>query len=159
MPSDIRYLAISHAHGDHVGNVDMFPQATLLVQEAEYLDPLGAPNFKPDQPVVKAEGDYDVFGDGSVMLISTPGHSPGHQCLLVKMPQTVAILFSGDSPHTQANWDTHRTPNQGTSAAQALALASLDRMAEVLQQYNATLWIGHETTEVPLRNYSPAYYE
>ena len=48
-PSDIRYLALSHSHGDHVGNVDMFPQATLLVQKAEYdwKDPLGLPRFNP----------------------------------------------------------------------------------------------------------------
>src|SRR5215475_6103540 len=80
-PADIRYLALSHSHGDHVGNADLFPQATLLVQKAEYEwpDPLGVPRFKPEMKVVKAEGDHDVFGDGSVVLISTPGHSPGHQ--------------------------------------------------------------------------------
>src|SRR4051812_1292314 len=101
-PSDIKYLALSHSHGDHVGNVNLFPQATLVVQKAEYEwpDPRGVPRFPAGQPVVKAEGDHDVFGDGSVTLISTPGHSPGHQCLLVKLPKTGAILLSGDAVHT-----------------------------------------------------------
>ena len=153
-PTDIRYVTISHAHGDHVGNVDMFPQATLLVQKAEYLDPQGKPRFNPAQKVVQAEGDHDVFGDGSVMLISTPGHSPGHQCLLVKMPKTGALMFTGDAVHTKANWDNHRTANDN-----AQSLASLDRMAAVLKQHNAALWIGHEPTEVAQRKYAPAYYE
>jgi hypothetical protein len=83
-PSDINYVALSHQHGDHVGNLDLFPQSTLVVQKAEYewVPPVGPRRFKPEQPAIKAEGDHDVFGDGSVVLISTPGHTPGHQCLL-----------------------------------------------------------------------------
>src|SRR5450432_3149531 len=58
-PSDIRYLALSHWHPDHVGNLNLFPQATLVVQKAEYdwVQPLGGPRFEPEQPVIKAEGD------------------------------------------------------------------------------------------------------
>ena len=90
-PSDIKYVAISHTHPDHIGNVTMFPQSMLLVQKAEYEwpSPVG-PRFKPDHPVTKLEGDHDVFGDASVVIISTPGHTPGHQSLLVKLPQTGA---------------------------------------------------------------------
>src|SRR5262245_26280331 len=118
-PSDIRYLVLSHSHGDHVGNVDLFPDATLVVQKAEYdwPDPLGVPRFKPGMKVLKAEGDHDVFGDGSVMLISTPGHTPGHQNLLVKMPKTGTLMFTGDSVHTKANWDNKRTPLQNFNPA------------------------------------------
>src|SRR5262249_37955033 len=68
-PSDIHYVALSHQHGDHVGNLDLFPQSTLVVQKAEYewVPPVGPRRFKPGQPVIKAEGDRDVFGDGSVV--------------------------------------------------------------------------------------------
>src|SRR5712671_73203 len=158
-PSDINYLALSHSHGDHVGNVKLFAQSTLLVQKAEYEwpDPLGVPRFPPGQLVKKAEGDHDVFGDGSVLLISTPGHSPGHQCLLVKLPRTGAILLSGDAVHTKANWDNKRAPVQNHNHAQSLA--ALERMAAVLKEHNAQLWIAHEPSEVALRNYAPAYYE
>jgi glyoxylase-like metal-dependent hydrolase (beta-lactamase superfamily II) len=158
-PSDIRYLALSHSHPDHVGNLNLFPQATLVVQKAEYdwVQPFGGPRFKPEQPAIKAEGDHDLFGDGSLMLISTPGHSPGHQCLLVRLPKTGAVLLSGDAVHTRANWDSHRVPERNFNMAQSLA--SLDRMAAVLKENNAQLWIGHEIAEVPLRKYAPAYYE
>ncbi len=74
-PADIKYLAVSHTHPDHIGNVELFPQSMLLVQKAEYEwpNPLGVGRFKPEHPVTKLEGDYDVFGDGSVTIIATPG--------------------------------------------------------------------------------------
>jgi N-acyl homoserine lactone hydrolase len=158
-PSDINYLALSHSHGDHVGNVDTFAQATLVVQKAEYdwPGPDGKPRFNAAQKAIKAEGDRDLFGDGSVVLISTPGHSPGHQCLLVRLPKTGAVLLSGDAVHSRANWDGRRAPERNFSVPQSLA--SLDRMAAVLKENNAQLWIGHEASEGPLRNYAPAYYE
>jgi N-acyl homoserine lactone hydrolase len=158
-PSDIGYLALSHSHGDHVGNLDAFAAATLVVQKAEYdwPGPDGKPRFNPTQKVIKAEGDRDLFGDGSLTLIATPGHTPGHQCLLVKLPKTGAVLLSGDSVHSRANWDNHRAPERNFNVPQSLA--SLDRMAAVLKANNAQLWIGHEASEVPLRKYAPAYYE
>src|SRR5437868_43449 len=79
--SDIKAMAVSHTHPDHVGNVEMFPALMLYVQKAEYDWP-GAnntPRFKPEHPVTKLEGDRDLFGDGSVIILSTPGHTPGHQ--------------------------------------------------------------------------------
>ena len=84
-PADIKYVAVSHTHPDHIGNVELFPQAMLLVQKAEYEwpNPLGVGRFKAEHPVTKLEGGYDVFSDGSVTIISTPGHTPGHQSLLV----------------------------------------------------------------------------
>src|SRR3984957_8377434 len=109
-PADIKGMAISHTHPDHIGNVELFPQVMLYVQKAEYEWPGegGAPRFKPEHPVTKLEGDHDVFGDGSVMIISTPGHTPGHQALLVRLPKTGAVMLSGDAVHLKANWDNRR---------------------------------------------------
>lgn len=155
-PDEIRYLAISHAGGDHIGNVGMFPKATLLVQKAEYerKNEAGTPAFEPEQPVLKAEGDFDVFGDGSVKLIFTPGHTPGHQCLLVKLPKTGAILLSGDVAHTKYDWDNHKTNTDSP-----MSLAALDRAAQVLKENKAEIWIGHEDGEVAKRKYAPAFYQ
>ena len=77
-PADIKGMAISHTHPDHIGNVELFPQVMLYVQKAEYEWPGedGAPRFNPEHPVTKLEGDRDVFGDGSLVIISTPGIRP-----------------------------------------------------------------------------------
>src|SRR5262249_10310523 len=99
-PSDVTYVAISHTHGDHVGNVGLFPSATVVIREAEYdwaLTQPVKPAFGTAQPIERLAGDRDVFGDGSVVILSTPGHSPGHQSLLVVLPKTGAVVLSGDA--------------------------------------------------------------
>src|SRR3954451_24450954 len=84
-PADITYVAVSHTHGDHVGNIAQFPSSTVLIQGAEYdwaMAGQNKPAFAASQEIQKLAGDHDVFGDGSVTIISTPGHTPGHQSLL-----------------------------------------------------------------------------
>ncbi len=158
-PSDVKFLAISHTHPDHIGNVEMFPQSMLLVQKAEYAwpSPLGVGRFKAEHPVKQLEGDYDVFGDGSVTILSTPGHTPGHQSLLVKLPKTGAILLSGDAVHFKDNWDKRRVPAGNTDKDKTLA--SMDRMAAVMAKENAQLWINHDKAQSETLKHSPGFYE
>lgn len=158
-PSDIKYLAISHTHPDHIGNVEMFPQSMLLVQKVEYEwpSPLGVGRFKAEHPVKQLEGDYDVFGDGSATIISTPGHTPGHQSLLVKLPKTGAILLSGDAVHFKDNWDKRRVPAGNVDKEKTLA--SMTRMAEIIAKENAQLWINHDKAQAETLRHSPGYYE
>lgn len=157
-PSDIKYLAVSHTHPDHVGNVTLFPQAMLLVQKAEYdwPSPVG-PRFKPDHPVTKLDGDHDVFGDGSVTIISTPGHTPGHQSLLVKLPKAGAVLLSGDAVHFRENWENRRVPE--TNDSQDKSAASMRRMADVMAKEKAQLWINHDKAQRDGQKLSPEFYE
>src|SRR3989441_5235582 len=80
-PTRITHVAVSHTHGDHVGNIALFPSSTVLIQAAEYDWAIAGPNkpaFSTTQTIKKLEGDHDVFGDGSVTIVSTPGHTPGH---------------------------------------------------------------------------------
>ncbi len=158
-PADIKFVAISHTHPDHIGNVELFPQATLLVQKAEYEWPgaKGAPRFKPEHPVMKLEGDHDVFGDGSVMILSTPGHTPGHQSLLVKLPKTGVVVLSGDAVHFQKNWDNRRVPEANVDKEKTLA--SMDRIADAMAKEKATLWINHDKAQRDGLKLAPAYYE
>src|SRR5258705_3114936 len=130
-PSDLKYLAISHTHPDHIGNVELFPQTMLLVQKAEYdwPSPLG-PRFKPEHPVTKLDGDHDVFGDGSVTIFSTPGHTPGHQVLLVKLPKSGAVMLSGDAVHFRYSLEKRYVPSNNTDRDQTMA--SYRRIQELL---------------------------
>ena len=158
-PADIKYVAISHSHPDHVGNVEMFPQAMLLVQKAEYdwPNPLGVGRFKPEHPVMKLEGDYDVFADGSVTLLATPGHTPGHQSLLVKLPKTGAIVLSGDAVHFQSNWDNRRVPSINTDKDKTAA--SMQRIADVMAKEHAQLWINHDAAQRKTLKLAPELYD
>jgi N-acyl homoserine lactone hydrolase len=157
--ADIRFLAVSHTHPDHIGNVELFPQAMLLVQKAEYEwpSPFGVGRFKPEHPVTKLTGDHDVFGDGSVTIISTPGHTPGHQCLLVKLPKTGAILLSGDAAHFKENWENRRVPSLNTDKEQTLA--SMQRMAQIMAEQHAALWINHDKAQSDQQKHSPQFYD
>ena len=158
-PGDIKYLAISHTHPDHIGNVTLFPQSMLLVQKAEYEwpTPLGAGRFKPEHPVTKLEGDKDVFGDGSVIIISTPGHTPGHQSLLVKLPNTDAVLLSGDAVHFKSNWDNRAVPSMNFDKDKTVA--SMQRMADILAKEKAQLWINHDKAQRDSLKMAPSFYD
>jgi N-acyl homoserine lactone hydrolase len=158
-PSDIQAMAVSHTHPDHIGNVEMFPTTMLYVQRAEYDWP-GAnnePRFKPEHPVTKLEGDRDVFGDGSVTILSTPGHTPGHQSLLVRLPHTGAVVLSGDAVHFKSNWDNRAVPSLNFSKEQTLA--SMQRISEVLTKEDAQLWINHDKAQGDSLKMSPEFYD
>jgi glyoxylase-like metal-dependent hydrolase (beta-lactamase superfamily II) len=117
---DITYVALSHTHGDHIGNVRLFPNSTVLMQRAEYawISSPDGPNDNVNQLKALArkllgtpkhlkllEGDTDVFGDGSVTLVSTPGHTPGSQSLLVHLKNSGFIILSGDVVHLEENFE------------------------------------------------------
>jgi glyoxylase-like metal-dependent hydrolase (beta-lactamase superfamily II) len=158
-PDDVKAMAVSHTHPDHSGNVELFPQATLYVQKAEYDWP-GAnnePRFKPSHPVEQLAGDKDVFGDGSVTILSTPGHTPGHQSLLVKLPKTGAVILSGDVVHFKDNWDNRRVPGMNVNKDQSAA--SMQKIADTLAREKAQLWINHDKAQRDSQKMSPEFYD
>jgi N-acyl homoserine lactone hydrolase len=158
-PPDIKGLAISHTHPDHIGNVEQFPQVMLYVQKAEYEWPGegGAPRFNPNHPVTKLDGDHDVFGDGSVVIVSTPGHTPGHQSLLVRLPKTGAVVLSGDAVHFKDNWDNRRVPGMNFNKDQTVA--SMQRIADILAKEHGQLWINHDKPQTDSQKKPPEFYE
>ncbi|MGH6769491.1 MAG: N-acyl homoserine lactonase family protein [Xanthobacteraceae bacterium] len=158
-PADIKFIAASHTHGDHIGNVALFPQSMLLVQKAEYEWPAagGKPRFNPAHPVTQIVGDHDVFGDGSAVLLATPGHTPGHQSILLRLKNTGAILISGDAAHFQENWDLRRVPSFNFDVAKSLA--SMERIAAIVASTKAQLWIHHDKVQSDVQKKSPAFYD
>jgi N-acyl homoserine lactone hydrolase len=158
-PGDVKMMAVSHTHPDHTGNVELFPQAMLYVQKAEYDWP-GAnnePRFKPSHPVELLAGDKDVFGDGSVTILSTPGHTPGHQSLLVKLPKTGAVVLSGDAVHFKDNWDNRRVPSMNANKDQSAA--SMQKIADTLSKEKAQLWINHDKVQRDSQKMAPEFYD
>lgn len=159
-PDQITFVAVSHTHGDHVGNVDMFPKSTLLIQKAEvdwaFADGKQPP-FKKDRPMKQIAGDLDVFGDGSAVILSTPGHTPGHQSLLVHLPKTGYVVLTGDLAHFKDNWDNDRVPSMNTSADQTHA--SHAKVVKVLADKKAKLWINHDKATSAAQKHSPQYYD
>lgn len=158
-PDDIKAMAVSHTHPDHTGNVELFPQSVLYVQKAEYDWPgtNNAPRFKPSHPVELLAGDKDVFGDGSVTILSTPGHTPGHQSLLVKLPKTGAVVLSGDAVHFRDNWDNRRVPSMNTDKDQSTA--SMQKIADTLGKEKAQLWINHDKAQRDSQKMAPEFYD
>lgn len=173
-PSDIKFVGISHTHPDHIGNAEMFPAVPFLIQKAEYdyyfaagktgiakpaSDP--RPTFLKEHPVTLVQEDLDVFGDGSVMIVYTPGHTPGHQSCLVHLTKTGWILLSGDAVHLQENWDNRRIPYFPTMPPEQKIQTqlSMQRMADLISFYHAQLWINHEKTQSDKLKHAPAFYE
>ena len=161
-------IAFSHTHGDHVGNANYFTKATLYMQEPEYAAAFGANpskfGFDPStyeklraNPVMKLNGDYDVFGDSSVMILSTPGHTPGHQSLLVRLPKRGPVVLSGDMTHFQENWVNRRVPANNFSKEQSVQ--SMEKVAALLAASKAQLWINHDKAQSAGIPKSPKYVE
>jgi N-acyl homoserine lactone hydrolase len=170
-PSDITYLALSHNHYDHSANSNSFAGSTWLVQKAERAAMF--PDNPPPNPSNAAlrfsalksskttllDGDYDVFGDGSVVIIATPGHTPGHQSLFVNLAKTGPVVLSGDLYHYPAERtlkDFTPFANLGNPDMETKSKAKLEAL---LKEKRATLWIQHDIVADAKLKKSPAYYD
>jgi glyoxylase-like metal-dependent hydrolase (beta-lactamase superfamily II) len=157
-PDQIKYVGISHYHADHTGQVSSFPKATLLIGQKEW-EAITAPKpaqgvyYKPFESWIKGDSkvepqplDKDVFGDGSVIILRTPGHTPGHQSLLVKLPQMGNVIVTGDAVHFRENYDTDGVPAFNYDRAQTVA--SIERLKKMASNLKATVIIQHDARDV-----------
>jgi N-acyl homoserine lactone hydrolase len=168
-PEQIKYVGTSHYHADHTGQVSSFPKATLLIGTREW-DAISAPkpaegvNFKPFESWIKGDSkveplplglDKDVFGDGSVIVLRTPGHTPGHSSLLVKLAQMGPVILSGDSVHFRENYDSDGVPAFNYDRAQTVA--SLERTKKILANLKGQLIIQHDARDISKLPEFPAF--
>jgi glyoxylase-like metal-dependent hydrolase (beta-lactamase superfamily II) len=166
-PDQIKYVGISHYHADHTGQIASFPKATLLIGAKEW-DAISAPkpaqgvNYKPFEGWIKGENkvepqpiDKDVFGDGSVIMLRTPGHTPGHSSLLVKLAQMGPVIITGDAVHFRENWDTDGVPAFNFDRAQTVA--SIERLKKIAANLKATVIIQHDARDVEKLPVWPAF--
>jgi N-acyl homoserine lactone hydrolase len=165
-PSHIDFVAFSHLHFDHVGSATLFTDSTLLIQRTEYEAGFNDPDPRlfdvslygalRNSPRILLDGDHDVFGDGRVRLISAPGHTPGHQVLLVRLEETGPLLLSGDLYHFRESRALRRVPVFNTDADQTRA--AMDRVEALLEEEGAKLWIQHDMALAETLRKAPEYY-
>jgi glyoxylase-like metal-dependent hydrolase (beta-lactamase superfamily II) len=164
-PNKIKYLAISHMHFDHVGNANDYAASIWLVQTPEWNSVFGPGadvdtkrfNELRNSKTIKLTGDYDVFGDGTVVIKSTPGHTPGHQCLFLKLGKTGPVVLGGDLYHYPAERTYGKMPpEEAVAGGTAASRAAMDQF---LKKTGATLWIQHDLIVWRTLKKSPDYYD
>ena len=173
-PADITYIALSHYHGDHVANANAFAGSTWIVQQGDRdaifaprqnngqrLGAVADPAFftelaKSKTLLLKGE-DHDVFGDGTVVIKYTPGHTPGHQSLYLKLAKTGPILLSGDLYHYPEEITYKRIPPFDSDKDQTEKSRAM--IEDFVKKNKAQLWIQHDYTAGIKRKIAPEFYE
>ena len=164
--SEIDLVAFSHMHWDHVAQANQFTGSTHLIQRTEYeaafapeptvafFDPALYGDLATNETII-LDGDHDVFGDGRVVIKSSPGHTPGHQCLYLDLGNTGPIVLSGDLYHFAANRSLARVPEFNFDEAQTReSMAAID---EFLEESGAELWIEHDSLRAS--KIAPEFYD
>jgi glyoxylase-like metal-dependent hydrolase (beta-lactamase superfamily II) len=167
-PADISFLAMSHYHSDHTANANDFASATWIVQKAEHdamfadqpariMAPATFSALKNSKTKILNNEDYDVFGDGRVVIKTAPGHTPGHQVLLLKFKKDGNMLLAGDLYHFPEEQTLNRFPTFEFNVPQSAASrAAID---EFLNKNKAQMWISHDLATYEKAKKSPQYYE
>jgi N-acyl homoserine lactone hydrolase len=167
-PQDISYLAMSHYHADHTANANMFAKSTWIVQEADYEMmfkpgdiPIRVPEsyqeLKNSKRITLHNEDHDVFGDGTVVIKSAPGHTPGHQMLFLKLAKFGPLLLAGDLYHLPEEQTLDRVPTFDFDPD--MTRATRKRVDEFLAVSHAKLWIQHNPATYLTLKKAPEYYE
>ncbi len=166
-PKEVNFVAFSHLHWDHTGNANDFPDSVWIMNKAE----LGASLVLPPPGGVlpetwsayksakteTIEGDYDVFGDGKVMILRAPGHTPGHQVLKLKLQKSGTVILSGDLYHLRADRTFRRVPVYNANRADTLA--SMIRVESIIKHSGGRLIIQHDPRDFSLLPKPPAYLD
>ena len=164
-PDDIDFIALSHTHFDHSGHANAVKNATWLVQGPEY-DFVTSEEVKNNgqgvyeaiqqlDKIKKLEGDYDVFGDGSVIIKSMPGHTPGHQALYLDLPENGPTLLSGDLYHLYENREHRRVPSFNYDVEETLA--SMEDFETFAKEMGAKVYVQHQKEDFNKMPKAPEY--
>ena len=164
-PAEVTHVAFSHFHFDHTGNANLFGASIWVINNTELnWASTTPPPFAVDPGTFSAyksaktqmiDGDHDVFGDGSVRILKTPGHTPGHQVLEIKLRKSGTVILSGDLYHTRDNRTYRRIPIFNFERADTLA--SIDRVEKIVKNTKARLVVQHDMGDFKALPKFPAY--
>jgi N-acyl homoserine lactone hydrolase len=166
-PAAVTYVAFSHFHFDHTGNANEFIKSVWILNKNELSAALSASPPSGEQPdtfsgyksakTQMIDGDYDVFGDGTVRILKAPGHTPGHQVLEVRLSKSGTVILSGDLYHLSANREFKRVPVVNTDRSDTLA--SMDRIEKIAKNTHARVIVQHDPQVFDSLPKPPAYLE
>jgi N-acyl homoserine lactone hydrolase len=166
-PAAVTYVAFSHFHFDHTGNANEFTKSVWIINKSELSAALSASPPSGEQPdtfsgyksakTQMIDGDYDVFGDGTVRILKAPGHTPGHQVLEVHLPKSGTVILSGDLYHLSANREFKRVPVVNTDRSNTLA--SMDRIEKIAKNTHARVIVQHDPQVFDSLPKPPAYLD
>ena len=150
---DVKIVITSHSHLDHIGNIEMFPNALHVIQKKELYQAWWPEKFQRggafvmgdiddarEFNYVELDGQYDLFGDGSVMIYPTPGHTMGHQSIKVKLPKTGTVILSQDAIWMEENLEGYPA---GLNYSVLDYTTSLNKLKMMRDLEGAKLWFGH----------------
>jgi len=164
-PADITYVINSHFHCDHVGGNQFFSQSTFIVQKKEMesarsgkYDQSGYMRADWDHPLkyVEIDGEMDMFNDGRLILIPLPGHTPGHQIMLVRLEKDGSLILSGDIVPCIENYALLRPSRANVDDEEASN--SIRKLHELVQNEKAFLFHGHDPHQWEKIRKAPEYY-
>jgi glyoxylase-like metal-dependent hydrolase (beta-lactamase superfamily II) len=170
-PSDVKYVILSHLHLDHAGCVGHFPNAKYIVQRDE-LHYAYVPDFFMKAAYIRKDFDkpvdwmllegwrqdrFDLFGDGKIIIYFTPGHTPGHQSVLVNLPQSGPMFFASDSCYTKENIDNNIL--SGLAWSYGESVKTVERMKYLRACLGAEIVTGHDPEGWKAYRKAPNYYE
>jgi N-acyl homoserine lactone hydrolase len=165
-PESIDYLVLSHLHWDHTGNANYFTNSKWLIPKQEYDVGFGPDvklpyNYKDyaalqGNRVEFISGDFDVFGDGSVKILQTPGHTKGHVSLYVNLKNTGGVVLTGDLYHYREELTLQRMPDAEKTVGTP---ESREKINEFVRRTNSQLWIGHSMEFFRSARKAPAWYD
>jgi N-acyl homoserine lactone hydrolase len=168
VPADITYVAISHAHKDHSANLNQFAGSTWLVTPAERefmwkpgnerVEPSFYNKLEKSKSISIEKDEYDVFADGTVLIKAAPGHTPGHQVLVLRLASTGRVMLGGDLYHYPPERTLHRAPPDNEFNVQQSA-ASRSAIEAYLTKTKTPIWIQHDFKTIANLKQSPAYYD
>lgn len=167
-PESISHVVQTHLHIDHTGALGHFPNAEIVVHAAELHNArtLAKPHLQgyvradyeqPELDWQPYEGDLDLFGDGTVRLLQTPGHSAGHVSLLLELEATGPVLLTADAVDNRAQWEGRQDPRPLHSAEEAEG--SRARLRELAREIDPLLVFGHDPANWSQLKHAPERYD
>ena len=163
-PSKVKYVIITHAHSDHVGGAKLMQDRfkSRIIMGGPDWDAIeksvhGYPEGKPKRDIVADDGQKLTLGDTTVTILTTPGHTPGSQSLLVHLKNSGFIILSGDVVHSEHKFEKNIVPTLNTD--KAASIASMEKIKRMIGTYHAKLFINHDKAQADTLKLLPAFYD